>query len=139
MAHLSKTVRSIGWVWVVLAPIIFGMAAISTVRSIGTYYAQLAAFSAIAVAALVFGLSAAFGMLWARRGLVVLSWLGCIYFCGSSLLMTAYTAAGAFQSGVWPALLFFAVVASVFALGVPFYLMAKALRRAAIHESGGAA
>jgi hypothetical protein len=139
MAQLSKAVRAIGWVWVVLAPIIFGMAAISTVRSVSAYYAQLAAFSAVALAALVFGLSAAFGAVWARRGLLSLSWLGCIYFCGSSVLMVAYTAVDAFQTGGWPGLLFLAVVVSTFALGVPFYLMVKALRWAAIHDPEQAA
>ena len=135
----SKTVRSIGWVWVVLAPIIFGMAAISTVQSISTYYTQLVIFSVVAIAALVFGLAAGFGARWSRRGLLVLSWLGCIYFCGSSLLMAAYMVAGAFQSGLWPGLFLLAVVLGVFAFGIPFYLMAKALQRAAIREPARAA
>ena len=139
MAHRLKTVRAIGWVWVVLAPIIFAIAAISTVRSINFYYAQLMAFSAVAIAALAFGFSAALGASWARRGLLSLSLLGCIYFFGSGVLMAAYTAVGAFKSGVWPGLLPVAVVASVLALGLPFYFMVKALRRAAAADSGHAA
>jgi hypothetical protein len=44
-----------GGIWITLAPLLFLMAAISTVESMTTYYVQLAAFSTVALVGFVAG------------------------------------------------------------------------------------
>jgi hypothetical protein len=122
-----RRLRMFGGIWVALAPLLFLMAAISTVRSETTYYIQLAGFSIVALGGLVAGVGALFRCAWAGRFLLVLSWLGAAYFIGSALMLL-----------LWP---FFPdtaaklnVVILLISLGIaltgmPFVLMARSLRR----------
>jgi hypothetical protein len=106
---------------------LFLMAAISTVESLTTYYVQLAAFSTVALAGFVAGVGALFRYVWAGRSMLVLSWVGGAYFCGSALMLFT-----------WPFLpwtaakfhwLMFLLCPVVAATGAPFLLMAWFLNR----------
>jgi hypothetical protein len=125
--HGDGRIRTFGAVWIMLAPVVFLMAAISTVQSEVTYRVQLAAFSAVALAGVILGVAGLLGRSWAAVGLLVLSLLGAAYFFGAALLIL-----------VWPlvpgsAAEFNAVVMLVPLMiapfGVPFLLMARSLRR----------
>jgi fatty-acid desaturase len=82
--------RGYGISWVILSPVIFLMAAISTVKSSLTYNIQLVLFSAVALTGLVAGVGALYKRLWAARTLLVLSWLGAAYFLGSATLLLVW-------------------------------------------------
>jgi hypothetical protein len=73
--NFDKRIRIFALIWIALAPVLFLMASISKISSDVTYYVQLAAFSAVAVAAVVFGVAALLRRSWAAVGLLVLSWL----------------------------------------------------------------
>jgi hypothetical protein len=107
------------------------MAAISTVKSTTTYYVQLVAFSAVAVAAVVFGCAAIARASWGRKGLLVLSWLGCTYFFGSSILVVIFVAMHLITSGgsVAASGMMFAIALGIAAPGIAFAFMARALGR----------
>jgi hypothetical protein len=114
-----KEVRGFGIAWIVLAPLIFLAAAISTVKSDVTYQVQLAIFSLIAITALACGIGAAMRHRWGYRGITALSWLATVYFFGSGIVgMVMATISKGFTSTV----LVFALIVSV--TGVPFLLMA---------------
>ena len=67
-----KPLRAFGLIWIVLAPVVFSMAAISTVKSDATYVVQFAAFSSVAAAAAFFGVAAVLRRSWSAAGLQVL-------------------------------------------------------------------
>lgn len=116
-----------GAIWIALAPIVFLMAALSTVESLTIYYVQLAAFSTVALVGFVAGVGALFRHIWAGRSMLVLSWVGGAYFCCSALMLF-----------IWPFLpwttakfdwLMFVLCPAVAATGAPFLLMAWFLSR----------
>jgi hypothetical protein len=80
-------VQVLGVGWILMSPVVFAMAAISTVESETTYRAQLAAFSAVAIAAVVFGVAGVMRRSWAALGFLVLSSLGAAYFFIAALLI----------------------------------------------------
>lgn len=80
-----EELRAYGVIWVVLAPIAWLMAAISTVKSDAVYNVQLAVFSLAAICALLLGFGAVFRKSWGRLGLVILSWLASLLFIGPGL------------------------------------------------------
>jgi hypothetical protein len=124
-ANAVRELRKIGVIWVVLAPIGWLMAAISSVKDETTYWIQLMVFTVAAGAAIVFGLAAAFRQAWARLGLIVLSWSAALFFVGSGVVVFGMT----LQSGPWEMML---MAASAACVGVPFALMAHRLRRPGI-------
>jgi hypothetical protein len=116
-----------GGIWIALAPLLFLMAAISTVESMTTYYVQLAAFSTVALVGFVAGIGAMFRRVWTGRSMLVLSLVVGAYFCGSALILLLlpflpWTAA----KFDW---LIFLLCPAVAATGAPFLLMAWFLSR----------
>ena len=129
-----RLLRKHGAIWLVAAPVITVMAAISTVQSNVTYWIQLAAFSVVALAGSVAGVGALFQKVWAARCMVVLSWACVTYFLGlgiSLLFWAVHLPPAEFH----PVLLLAApVIASP---AVPSFLMARSLRRLARALSAG--
>ena len=76
--------------WIVLSPILFLMASISTVESITTYYVQLGCFSFVSLAGVATGLGFIFGWPWANISAKYIKWLVIIFFVGSWLLIAAF-------------------------------------------------
>ena len=74
----ARLVRICGGIWIVLAPILWLMAAISSVESDVAYRVQLVAFSAAAIVGLVSGVCALLAHTWAARGLFLVSSLGVV-------------------------------------------------------------
>src|SRR5688500_6661303 len=68
-AVAAKRLRTFGLIWIVLAPVVFLTAAISTVRSDLTYNIQLTAFSMVAAAGVFFGTAAVLRRSWSAVGL----------------------------------------------------------------------
>jgi len=123
----SASLRKFGVVWIVLSPIIFLMAAISKVKSDTTYEIQLAAFSAFAIAAFVFGVAAMLRHRWAAFGLTVLSSIAALYFFGSGIAIVAIALLpGSPVTAKTLEVIFLASVAIV--PGLPFLFMAQHLR-----------
>ena len=118
---VAARLRTVGLIWIVLAPVLFLLAAVSTVRSDQTYNIQLAAFSLVAVAGIVFGTAAVLRRSWSATGLFVLSCLGATYFFGAAI-----------STLVWPALAGpiwrVAMALMIAAPAMPFLLMARRLR-----------
>lgn len=121
--HFDTGTRLVGCLWLLVAPVLVGMALISTVQSETTYWVQIVAFSVIAVVGAVAGIATGLRYRWGARVLLILSWLGFAYFVFCGLLGATYSVAagsslliGAFHAGL---------------LGVPglvFASMAVALR-----------
>src|SRR5262249_17951600 len=136
MMTKNDSLRALGVVWLLLAPILFVMASISTVRSDAFYHVQLAVFSLVGLVAGFFGVTAVCRVRWAAVGLWALSWLGAIYFLGSAfLLLIGPLIPGSKAQFFAMGILLVLVIA---AQGVPFLLMARALRRIIRSQGTGA-
>ncbi|CBE68551.1 MAG: hypothetical protein F9K13_03390 [Candidatus Methylomirabilis oxygeniifera] len=72
--------RAVAWTWICISPLLFVMAAISTVQSLTVYYVQLACFGAVAVMGLLGGIALLLGRPVGRKILSGVSWLGFGYF-----------------------------------------------------------
>jgi len=121
-------------IWIALAPVLFLMAAISTVRSTTTYYVQLSIFSAVAVAGFVCGTAALLRQAWAGICLMVLSYLGAVYFFGAAIFTLLWPLMpGSKAQFTWFILLVPLMIAP---WGVPFLLMARSVK-SLIDESAG--
>ena len=124
----SRRLRKFGIIWIVLAPIVFLMAAISKVKSDATYEIQLLAFSAVAIAAFIVGVAAVLRQRWAAFGLMALSYLAAVFFFGSGIGIVAIAVLpGSSVTATTLEVLFFALVAAV--PGPPFIFMAQRLRQ----------
>jgi len=117
-----RQLRKVGAIWIVLAPIGWLMAAISSVKDDTTYQIQLGVFTVGAIAALVFGVAAVFRQAWARLGLVVLSWCAAMLFSGPGLAMVGMS----LWSKQWEMAL---MAVSIALVGLPFAAMALQLQR----------
>ena len=117
----AARLRTLGLIWLVLAPVLFLMAAISTVRSDLTYNIQITAFSMVAVAGVFFGTAAVLRRSWSAVGLFVLSCLGATYFFGAVILTLVLPSQGGPIVRV-------AVALMIAPCGIPFLLMARGLR-----------
>jgi ABC-type arginine/histidine transport system permease subunit len=95
--------RSLGWTWLCLSPVLFIIAAISSVKSETTYYVQLAFFGMPAAAGIVGSVALLFGRSLGRRILQVLSWLGFAYFTGAALLVPVFhiVRSGSYTNQSW--------------------------------------
>ena len=120
--NARRQLRQIGAIWIVLAPLGWLMAAISSVKDEAYYQLQLAVFTVVASAALVFGVAAMFRRMWARVGLIAVSWFAALMFIGPGL----YLFGTALLSQPWEIALMGVSIAS---LGVPFAVMAFRLHR----------
>jgi hypothetical protein len=76
--------------WILFSPILFIMAAISTVESLTTYYVQLACFSIVSITGIATGFGFIFGWFWANISAKYITWLVIIYFVGSWLLIAIF-------------------------------------------------
>lgn len=119
--------RKIGFIWLLLSPFLFAMAAISTVESLTTYYIQLIAFGVVSVSGFISGIGLLFNRSWAIKLCFVVSSLGFIYFFGASILMLLYIVPAIFNKGL-TALIIIPVAAGSALFGMPFFLMAKKLK-----------
>ncbi len=128
-----RRLRTFGMIWIALAPVVFVMAGISSVHSQSTYRVQLAVFSAVALAGIVVGIGGIFHRMWAASGMLVLSWLGAIYFLGSALLILLWPAIPGVKAVFHPVMLLASFGIAPF--GVPFILMARSLRAVIKNES----
>ena len=117
-----KELRAFGIIWIVLAPVFWLMAAISTVKSDVTYQVQLALFTVAAIAALIYGVAAVLRRAWARIGLLVLSCLAALMFLGSG---SAIFGIAGFK-GQWEIA---AVGIGTACFGLPFLAMARRLHK----------
>ncbi len=73
--------------WISLSPILFLMAAISTVESLAVYYAQLACFAIVSIAGLATGVGYALGKSWSYILAKYIKFIVIIYFVGCWLIM----------------------------------------------------
>ena len=122
MTHTAAAarLRTIGLIWIVLGPVLFLMAAISTVGSDLTYNIQITAFSMVAAAGVLFGTAAVLRRSWSAMGLFVLSCIGATYFFGAALVTL-----------FWPVgepTLRVVVVLMIAPQAMAFLLMARGLR-----------
>ena len=86
--------KSFGWATLAFSPILFVMAAISTVQSLAVYYFQLAVFSAASAALIISGLSALLGLRWTTKGPVLLAGFGGIYFLNAGVFLVLFSSKG---------------------------------------------
>lgn len=86
--------KSFGLAALAFCPLLFVMAAISTVHSLTTYYMQLAVFSAASCTCLVCGISALLGLRWTTKGPVLLATFGGLYFLGAGALIGLFCLKG---------------------------------------------
>lgn len=129
----AKRVRACGGVWLVVAPILWIMAGISSVESDVVYALQLSAFSATAAVGFVCGIGALFGRVWAARGLWVVSGVGATYFFG----VAAYVLVLPFvpwttlkEPGMKSMPMSLPLAGMSAPVGIPFLFIAVAIRRA---------
>lgn len=78
--------------WILLSPLLFLMAAISTVESLTTYYVQLVCFSIVSIVGIATGFGFIFGWSWVNISAKYITWLVIIYFVGSLLLIALFLA-----------------------------------------------
>jgi len=86
MSASTKNYRSAA-LWILLSPLLFLMAAISTVEPLTTYYVQLACFGVVTLSGVVTGIGFIFGWPWVNISAKYLKGLIFIYFVGSLLLI----------------------------------------------------
>ena len=110
-----------------LSPVLFTMAAISTVKSLTTYYIQLFGFGIVSISGLISGVGLIFNQSWAMKVCFAVCCAGCAYFVGAGILMLIYMVPAIINHGA-SSLLFIPVALGSCLFGVPFYLMAKKLR-----------
>ncbi|WP_133174691.1 hypothetical protein [Candidatus Methylomirabilis limnetica] len=91
MATKAKNYRR-GATWVLLSPLLFVMAAISTVESLTTYYVQLVCFSIVSIAGVVTGVGFVFGWPWANISAKYIAGIVIVYFVCSWLLIALFLA-----------------------------------------------
>jgi hypothetical protein len=94
MTWNSAARKSFGWAALAFSPILFVMAAISTVHSLAAYYLQLAVFSAASGAGVISGVSALLGLRWTAKASVLLAGFGGIYFLSIGLLIAFFSSKG---------------------------------------------
>lgn len=120
--------RRFGVIWILLAPVIYMMAAISTVKSDTTYHIQLMAFSIVAITALVAGVAAVLRQRWAAIALLALLSLAVLYFVGCSIAIVVMAELP--DSTVTATPLIVVLIALVVGIpGLPFLAMAQRLRQ----------
>ena len=122
--------RSLGWIWLCLSPVLFFMGVMSyNVESDTTYYVQLAFFSMAAAAGLVGSVALLFGHSLGRRILQVLSWLGFAYFTGAPLIGSVFAIVSAPEVTLtWLGVI--VLFAGTGVTGLPFLFMARKLGNA---------
>ena len=124
---LKRGFRIFEVVWVLLAPLIFSMAVISTVRSEATYRIQLIMFSTVSLAGLIVGVGGLFLRTWSAFGMLILSLISAVYFFGSALIICLMLLIPRFHTVFNPLLLLVSLAIAL--TGVPFIMMAQSLAK----------
>jgi len=122
--------RSLGWAWLVLSPILFLMAALSTVKSETTYYLQLACFGTVALSGVIGSAALLLGHSLGRRILQVLSWLGFAYFTGAALLIPVFHILRAPEVTLSTLAIVVPIAGAIGVVGIPFLYIARKLGNA---------
>jgi hypothetical protein len=117
-----RELRKFGVMWIVMAPIGWLMAAISTVKDETFYQAQLVVFTLAAAVAVVFGVAAILRQAWARPGLVAVSWFASLVFIAPGLVLLVLS----LRPMRWEIAL---MAVSIALFGLPFAAMALQLQR----------
>ena len=78
--------------WILLSPLLFIMASISTVESLTTYYIQLVCFSIVSIAGIATGIGFIFGWPWANISAKYISRTVVVIFVGIPLLIVLFIA-----------------------------------------------
>lgn len=133
---MTKQVKSLGWVWLILSPVLFLMAAISTVKSDFAYNVQLICFGALAAVGVAGSIAILLGHSLGQRTLRVLSWLGFIYFAGSAVLIPVFHVIRAPEVTLQSLAFVVAIAAMIGVVGIPFLVMACRLGNAQQGASG---
>jgi hypothetical protein len=116
----------IGIIWILLSPILFLMALISTVESALVYQIQVICFGIISTIGIISGIGILLLRKWACYLLRVVSGIGFIYFVGAAFLMIIYSVFGMVKGNISSFIgIPFAFGVAVFS--VPFYFMVKKL------------
>jgi hypothetical protein len=105
MVWSTEARRSFGLAALAFSPILFLMAAISTVQSLVFYYFQLAVFSAASSTGLVCGVSALLGLRWTTKGRVLLLAFCGLYFVAAGIFIAIFSAKGLLPPAVAASLL----------------------------------
>ena len=105
MAWSAEARKSFGWAALALSPILFLMAAISTVQSLVFYYFQLAVFSAASSAGIVCGVSALLGLRWTTKGKVLLLAFCGLYFLAAGIYIAIFSSKGLLPPAIATSLL----------------------------------
>ena len=95
-----------GLSWVLLSPLFFLMALISTVESLTFYYVQVAVFGAWAACGVVAGIARMASVPWAGRLQAILVWIAFALLCVPLTLILILTL---FEPGAWRFELFLAL------------------------------
>ena len=95
-----------GLSWVLLSPLFFLMALISTVESLTFYYVQVAVFGAWAACGVVAGIARMASVSWAGRLQAILVWIAFALLCVPLTLILILTL---FEPGAWRFELFLAL------------------------------
>lgn len=125
--HKKINYKLYGLIWIIISPILWLMAAMSTVESITTYYIQLTCLSIIAFIGFVSGVALLFQIKWAYVVLKYLSWLCFLLFSGAGVLMIVYSVITIFKGNFSTIAIMLPVAFGVVVTGLPFYLMARKL------------
>ncbi len=78
--------------WILLSPLLFLMAVISTVESLSVYYVQLVCFGLISIAGILTGFGYIFSWPWVTISSRLITRVLVIYFVGSWILMALFFA-----------------------------------------------
>jgi len=95
-----------GLSWVLLSPLFFLMALISTVESLTFYYVQVAVFGVWAACGVVAGIARMASVSWAGRLQAILVWIAFALLCVPLTLILILTL---FEPGAWRFELFLAL------------------------------
>lgn len=132
----TRLIRTCGAVWLVAAPILWVMAAIGSATTEIAGIAQLVAFSTVAIVGLVCGVGALFRQSWAAAGLLTVSWVTAAYFFGVAayILVFPFVPWSTLKTpGVAALPMALGLAAIIAPSGIPFLIMALAIRRALRH------
>lgn len=128
----AQLTRRCGGVWIVIAPILWVMAAIASPTTEIAGIVQLIAFSAVAIVGLVCGVGALFQQSWAAVGLLVTSWVAVAYFFGIAgyILVFPFVPWSTLKTpGVAAVPMALGLATMIAPFGIPFLVMALAIKR----------
>ena len=114
-----------GLSWVLLSPLFFLMALISTVESLTFYYVQVAVFGAWAACGVVAGIARMASVPWAGRLQAILVWIAFALLCVPLTLILILTL---FEPGAWRFELFLALGVLLTGLALLYIVRRRKMR-----------